>query len=41
MNGAMNAPEAPSIWIGTSSPVASWIRSSAAAISFTGSYIPV
>ncbi|CPU65680.1 Uncharacterised protein [Mycobacteroides abscessus] len=40
-NGATIAPDAPSTWMGTSRPVDSWIRSRAAAISVTGSYMPV
>ena len=40
MNGAMNAPDAPSTWTGTSSPVRSCRSSSAAQISATGSYAP-
>ena len=37
----MNPPEAPSTWMGMSRPVSAWIRSSAAASSCTGSYMPV
>ena len=40
MNGATNAPEAPSTCTGTSSPVRSCRSSSAAQISWIGSYAP-
>ncbi len=40
MNGATNAPDAPSTWTGTSSPVRSCSSSSAEQISATGSYEP-
>ena len=39
-NGATIAPEAPSTWTGTSSPVRSWRSSRAAHTSATGSYDP-
>ena len=40
MNGATNAPDAPSTWTGMSSPVLAWRSSSAAQTSLTGSYEP-
>ena len=40
MNGATNAPDAPSTCTGTSRPVSSCRSSSAAQISLTGSYEP-
>ncbi len=37
MNGATNAPDAPSTCTGTSSPLLAWSSSSASQISLTGS----
>src|SRR5215469_11147105 len=39
-NGATNAPDAPSTWMGTSMPCAAWRVSSAEFTAATGSYEP-